>query len=201
MTVKFINTTEVKYTHLKNIVSNDDLRPVMGGVYIDFKEQRLVATDAHVLISYPINVTDNDSDLEGVIVPVNYFNHLRYMVSLPKGRMAIDVEYVLTDEYAEIHWCGEMIYRCRYIDGKYPKYNSPNIMPNMAEYPVKPLKVGVNLHILKKMISGIPNANPQTLIMETSSENKAILFTSENCDYDRPIQAIVMPAMLNSNSN
>lgn len=195
MTVKFINTTEVKHTHLKNIVSNDDLRLVMCGVYIDFKEKRLVATDAHVLISYPIEITDNDSDLDGVIVPVNYFNHLRYMVSLPtKRKMVINVEYVLTDDYAEVHWCGEMIYRCRYIDGVYPKYKA--VIPNAEDYPEKPKQIGVNAHILKKLFAGFPSANPQTLKMETTAANKAILFTSENQDYDRPIRAIVMPAML-----
>lgn len=199
MTVKFINTTEVKYTHLKNIVSNDDLRPIMCGVYIDFKEKRLVATDAHVLISYPIEITENDSELDGVIVPVSFFNHLRYMVSLPtKSKMVIDVEYVLTDEYAEIHWCREMIYRCRYIDGKYPMYNSRNVIPDPNEFPEKPKEVGISVHILKKLCLGIPSANPQILKMETTAPNKAIIFTSTNQDYDRPIKAIIMPAMLNS---
>lgn len=199
MVVKFINTTDVKYTHLKNVVSKDDLRPVMGGVYIDFKEKRLVVTDAHVLICYPIEITDNDSDLDGVIVPVNYFNRLRYMVSLPtKSKMVIDIEYVLTDNYAEIHWFGEMIYRCKYIEGKFPNYNNGNIIPNPNDFPERPKEVGINLHVLKNMLLGIPNANPQTLKMETTSKNKAILFTSTNRDYDRPIVAIVMPAMLNN---
>jgi DNA polymerase III sliding clamp (beta) subunit (PCNA family) len=199
MQVKFINTTEVKYTQLKSVVSNDDLRPVMCGVYIDFKEKRLVATDAHVLISYPIEITENDSELEGVIVPVEYFNRLRYMIALPtKSKMIIDIEYVLTDTYAEIHWCGEMIYRCKYIEGKYPNWNGPMIMINPDDYPDKPKKIGINAHILKKMLLGIPSANPQTLIMETTSKTHAILFTTENMDYDRPIKAIVMPAMLNT---
>lgn len=197
MEVKFINTTEVKHTHLKNIVSNDDLRPVMCGVYIDFKEKRLVATNAHVLVSYPIEITDNDSELDGVIVPVDYFNHPRYMVALPpKRKMAINVEYVLTDTYAEVHWLGEMIYRCRYIEGKYPKYNSEAVIPNPNNYPEKPKQIGLNMDILKKMILGLPYSFPQTFIMETTAANKAVLFTSTNLDYDRPIVAIVMPAML-----
>ncbi|TDD77097.1 DNA polymerase III subunit beta family protein [Flavobacterium caseinilyticum] len=199
MQVKFINSTEVKYTHLKNIASNDDLRPVMCGVYIDFKEKKLVATDAHVLIAYPIEITDNDSELEGVIVPVEYFNRLRYMVALPtKSKMTLDIEYILTDTYAEIHWFGEMIYRCKYIEGKYPQYNNPAIIPNPKDFPEKPAEVGINAHILKKMLLGIPSANPQTLRMETTTANKAILFTTTNLDYDRQIIAIVMPAMLNA---
>ena len=193
MEVKFINTTEVKYTQLKNVVSTDDLRPAMCGVYIDFKEKRLVASDAHVLISYPIEITDNDSELDGVIVPVQYFNRLRYMVSLPT-KTVIDIEYVLTDKYAEIHWLGEMIYRCRYIEGTYPNYN--NVIPNPNEFPEKPKEIGINAHILKKMVSGLPSANPQTLKMETTTANRAIVFTSTNADYDRPIKAILMPATL-----
>lgn len=196
MNVKFINSTNVTYTHLKNIAGNDDLRPVMSGVYIDFKNKCLVATDAHVLIAYPVDITENDSELEGVIVPLSYFNRLRYMVQLSAKMVKdIQVEYILTNEYAEIHWFGEMIYRCRYIDGTYPKWK--NVMPVVKDYPTKPECVGLNAHILKKMIAGIPSANPQTLRMETTSKNTAILFTTTNQDYDRQIEAIIMPAMLN----
>lgn len=196
MNVKFINSTNVSYSHLKNIVSNDDLRPVMCHVFIDFKNKCLVATDGHVLVSYPIDVTENDSDLDGVMVPLNYFNRLRYMVQLqPKMLKEIEVEYVLTKEYAEIHWLGEIIYRCRYFEGSYPKWK--NVMPNTKDYPTKPECVGVNAHMLKKMIAGIPSADPQTLRMETTSKSTAILFTTANADYDRPIEAIIMPAMLN----
>jgi hypothetical protein len=42
MNVKFLNTTDVGFTQLKNIVSNDVLRPVMMGIYIDFKEKFIV---------------------------------------------------------------------------------------------------------------------------------------------------------------
>ena len=195
MQVKFENITDIKYTHLKNVVGNDDLRPVMKGVFIDFKEQCLVATDAHVLISYPIKITETDSDLEGVIVPIDYFNYLRYMVALPaKNKRVLDIEYVLTEKYAEIHWLGEMIYRCKYIEGKYPLWK--NVMVNPDEHPDKPKQIGINLHILKKLTQGLPSANPQTMKMETTAPNKAILFTSTNADYDRPIKAIVMPTSL-----
>lgn len=196
MNVKFINSTNVTYSHLKNIAGKDDLRPVMSGIYIDFANKCLVATDAHVLVSYPIDITENDSELEGVIVPLSYFNRLRYMVQLPvKSKMIIDAEYVLTEDYAEIHWCGEMIYRCRYIEGSYPKWKY--VMPNVKDYLTKPQCVGINAHILKNLIAGIPSADPQTLRMETTSKNTAILFTTTNADYDRPIEAIIMPVMLN----
>lgn len=198
MQVKFENSTEIKYTHLKNVVSKDNLRPVMNGVYIDFKEQCLVATDAHVLISYPIKITETDSDLEGVIVPIDYFNHLRYMVSLPaKRKRVLDIEYVLTEKYAEIHWLGEMIYRCKYIQGKFPNWNASNVFPNPDEFTEKPKQIGINLHVLKKLSQGLPTDNPQTLKMETTTANKAIVFTTTNVKYDRPIKAIIMPANLN----
>lgn len=193
MEVKFINTTEVNYTHLKNVVSNDGLRHVICGVYIDFKEKRLVATESHVLISYPIEITNNDSDLDGVIVPVQYFNRLRYMVSLPT-KTVLDIEYVLTDKYAEIHWLGEMIYRCKYIEGNFPNYKA--VIPDPNEFPEKPKEIGINAQILKKLVLGMPSANPQTLKMETTTANKAIVFTTTNADYDRPIKAIIMPTML-----
>lgn len=197
MNVKFINSTDVRHTHLKNIVSKDELRPVMGGVYIDFKDKYLVATDAHKLIAYPIEIAENDSELEGVIVPVDYFNRSRYMIALPpKTKMILDIEYILTDNYAEIHWCGEMIYRCKYIEGKYPKWNSENIMIDPSKYPEKPKEIGFNLNIMSQMLLGIPKPQIQPLKMETTTPKSAVLFTTTNTDYDRQIKAIVMPCML-----
>lgn len=197
MLVKFKNLTDVTYTHLKNVVCKDELRPAMSGVYIDLKESKLVATDAHVLIAYPIEIIENDSDKEGVIVPIEYFNKLRYMVPLPSKRKGpIELEYILTDTYAEIHFHGEMIYRRKYIDFTYPKWNSENVMVNPADYPDKPKELGVNINVLQKMISGIPKSNTGIYKMETTSASKCILFTSNNSDYTTPIKAIVMPCSL-----
>lgn len=205
MLVKFKNITNVTYTHLKNVVSSDNLRPVMCGVYIDFKQQKIVATDAHVLIAYPIEITENDSDLDGVIVPVEYFNKLRYMIPLPKPekkrRFGItpetpQVEYILTDNYAEIHLNDEMIYRRKYIEGKYPLWNSDSVMIDPKNYPNKPEKLGVGVSVFKRFLSGIPITNPDHLIMETTTTNKGIIFTTNNPYYTTQIKGLVMPVML-----
>lgn len=205
MLVKFKNITNVTYTHLKHVVSSDNLRPVMCGVYIDFKEQKLVATDAHVLIAYPIEITENDSDLEGVIVPVEYFNKLRYMIPLPKPEKKIrfgvtpetpQIEYILMDNYAEIHLKDEMIYRIKYIEGKYPRWNSESVMINPSNYPNKPEKVAIGVRVLKRFLSGIPTTNPDNLIMETTATNKSVIFTTKCNEYSSQIKGIVMPVML-----
>ena len=53
--VKIKQTTTEKSKSLSNIVGNDDLRPVMSGVYHDAENKCLVATDAHKLVVIPDN--------------------------------------------------------------------------------------------------------------------------------------------------
>jgi len=90
----------------------------------------IVATDAHALIMYPIEITENDFNLDGLIVPIRFFNHLKYMADIAKADFDL-LDYILTDEYAEVYFCGEMVFRCKYIDGKYPKFEK--IIPKDTE--------------------------------------------------------------------
>ncbi len=107
---------------------NDDLRPVMSGVFFQFSTDDLtfVATDAHKLVKY----TRSDvkaSETAEFIMPKKPLNLL-------KGILAGSEENV-TIEYNEsnakfIFDHTEMI--CRLIDGKYPNYEAviPKENPN-----------------------------------------------------------------------
>ncbi|MBX2829207.1 MAG: DNA polymerase III subunit beta [Flavobacteriaceae bacterium] len=107
---------------------NDDLRPVMSGVFFQFTSDNLtfVATDAHKLVKYTRNDVTASQTAE-FIMPKKPLNLL-------KGILAGSEEEV-TVEYNEsnakfIFDNTEMI--CRLIDGKYPNYEAviPKENPN-----------------------------------------------------------------------
>jgi len=193
MNVKFYNSSGVTYTHLNNVVGHDALRPAMQGVYIDFKEKVLVGTDSSILAVYPIDVFENDTDLPGVIVPVALFNALRWMGSVSKKdkKYADEPEFVLSDAYAEVYYLGELMYRCKYIDAKYPNYAS--VLPkkeNMCDIG----SVTFPINRMKKLCAGLPFSDPFDYSFSFFGKNKAVLLESKKADYDgRGITAIIMP--------
>jgi DNA polymerase-3 subunit beta len=106
---------------------NDDLRPVMSGVFCEFSEKELifVATDAHKLIRY--KRTDSvASGASSFILPKKPLNILK---SNLKGDEEVQVEY---NESNAVFRYGDTELVCRLIDGKYPNYEAviPTENPN-----------------------------------------------------------------------
>jgi len=107
---------------------NDDLRPVMSGVFFQFHQEGLtfVATDAHKLVKYSrSDVSANDT--ADFIMPKKPLNLL-------KGILAGHEEDVLM-EYNETNakfTFNDTTLICRLIDGKYPNYEAviPKENPN-----------------------------------------------------------------------
>ncbi len=107
---------------------NDDLRPVMSGVFFQFSTENLtfVATDAHKLVKY----TREDvkaSEVAEFIMPKKPLNLLKSI--LAGNEEDVLIEY--NDSNAKfIFEKTELI--CRLIDGKYPNYEAviPKENPN-----------------------------------------------------------------------
>ncbi len=107
---------------------NDDLRPVMSGVFFQFSTEGLtfVATDAHKLVKYTRNDINADQIAE-FIMPKKPLNLL-------KGILAVSGENVIieyNDSNAKFSF-EETTLVCRLIDGKYPNYEAviPKENPN-----------------------------------------------------------------------
>ncbi|WP_298238824.1 DNA polymerase III subunit beta [uncultured Algibacter sp.] len=107
---------------------NDDLRPVMSGVFFQFSTEGLtfVATDAHKLVKY----TREDvkaSQVAEFIMPKKPLNLLKSI--LAGSEDSVTIEY--NDSNAKFTFeNSELI--CRLIDGKYPNYEAviPKENPN-----------------------------------------------------------------------
>jgi DNA polymerase III subunit beta len=107
---------------------NDDLRPVMSGVYCQFTKSDItfVATDAHKLVRY--RRTDGKSKGgSAFILPKKPLNLLK---SNLRGDEEVLIEY--SDSNA-IFTFNDIVLMCRLIDGKYPNYEAviPKENPNV----------------------------------------------------------------------
>lgn len=107
---------------------NDELRPVMSGVFCQFSSERLifVATDAHKLVKYArTDVTaQNAADF---ILPKKPLNLLRQNLT---GEEQVQISYNNTTVRFNF---GSIELTSRLIDGKYPNYDAviPNENPNV----------------------------------------------------------------------
>jgi len=129
------NSTVIPGTVLATAISktifaagNDDLRPVMSGVFFQFTPESLtfVATDAHKLVKYSrTDITGNDT--AEFIMPKKPLNLLKGIL----GNTESDVTIEYNDANAKFTF-DNVILVCRLIDGKYPNYEAviPKENPN-----------------------------------------------------------------------
>ena len=116
---------------------NDDLRPVMSGVFFQFttSEMTFVATDAHKLVKYTRSDIQADKNAE-FIMPKKPLQLLKVILQGIDEDVAI--EYNETN--AEFSF-GNLRMTCRLVEGKYPNYEAviprenPNVMQiNRADF-------------------------------------------------------------------
>ena len=107
---------------------NDDLRPIMNGVFFNFTEEALIfaATDAHKLVKYERKDIKTQQPTSFVIP--------KKPLNLLKGNLA-GSESEVTIEYNESNVkfsFDELEFVCRLIDGNYPNYEAviPKENPN-----------------------------------------------------------------------
>ena len=108
--------------------AQDELRPVMNGIYFDLTADCLaiVASDGHKLVRNQ-NYNIKSDTPASFILPKKPATLLKNTLSKDGG----DVVIKFDDRTAEIHF-SETILTCRLIEGKYPNYNSviPQNNPN-----------------------------------------------------------------------
>jgi DNA polymerase-3 subunit beta len=107
---------------------NDDLRPVMSGVFFQFSPENLifVATDAHKLVKYQRNDVQA-TEVAEFIMPKKPLNLLKGI--LAGSESEVTIEY--NDSNAKFSFDSTELV-CRLIDGKYPNYEAviPKENPN-----------------------------------------------------------------------
>lgn len=129
------NTTQIAAPILGNAISktifasgNDELRPVMSGVFFQFSPESLtfVATDAHKLVKYTrTDVVANQ--VSEFIMPKKPLNLLKGILMGTEADVLIEYN----DSNAKFSF-DDIELVCRLIDGKYPNYEAviPKENPN-----------------------------------------------------------------------
>ena len=107
---------------------NDDLRPVMSGVFFQFSTESLtfVATDAHKLVKY-VRTDVSASEVAEFIMPKKPLTLLKNI--LAGSDEQVTIEY--NESNAKFTFENSVLI-CRLIDGKYPNYEAviPKENPN-----------------------------------------------------------------------
>ena len=108
---------------------NDDLRPVMSGVFFQFSTKNIifVGTDAHKLVRYTRNDVTSDGNSE-FIMPKKALQVLKKTI-LTDSENNVSIEYNETNAKFTFE---NYSLSCRLIEGKYPNYEAviPKENPN-----------------------------------------------------------------------
>jgi len=196
MKVKFTNPSQVSHLQLSKLVSKDELRPAFCAVCIDLKEKCIVGTDGIMIVKYPIEISESDTDQERFIVPLRYFNYLRYMNDSVKKDNIDLLEFVLTEDEAEVYFMNELVFKTRYVqDVKYPDW--ANVFPKENEKESLP-EIGLSMPILKRLSDVLPKTQSNHWRFSFSGKRKGVLVTS--ADNASNVSALVMPVELPNQS-
>lgn len=152
--------------------ANDELRPVMNGIYFDLTADALaiVASDGHKLVRSKNFTIKSESP--------SAFNLAKKPASLLKNILSKDGDDAIIkfdDRSAEIRFT-DGVMRCRLIDGRYPNYNS--VIPN------NPNEVTVDRRGLQSALRRVlPFASESSQLIRFHIESGRFEVSSEDIDF------------------
>ena len=152
--------------------ADDELRPVMNGVYINLEPQSVtfVATDAHKLVKYASETAAEAT--ASFILPKKPANLLRGL--LPKEDGEITVEF---DDKNVLFRLKNQVLICRLIEGNYPNYNA--VIPAN-----NPNKVFVDrLELLNAIRRVAVCSNQSTNLIKLDISKGTINLTGQDLDF------------------
>ena len=152
--------------------ADDELRPVMNGVYINLEPQSVtfVATDAHKLVNYASETAAEAT--ASFILPKKPANLLRGL--LPKEDGEITVEF---DDKNVLFRLKNQVLICRLIEGNYPNYNA--VIPAN-----NPNKVFVDrLELLNAIRRVAVCSNQSTNLIKLDISKGTINLTAQDLDF------------------
>lgn len=114
--------------------ADDELRPVMNGVYFDiaFNSLTLVATDAHKLVRYKTSYTSasiQDEETASFILPKKPATMLKNI--LPKESGEVEIHFDAKNAHFKLN---NYTMICRQVEGRFPNYNG--VIPKLNSYKI-----------------------------------------------------------------
>ena len=155
--------------------AQDELRPVMNGIYFDLTPDCLavVASDGHKLVRNKVYTIKSDQPA-AFILPKKPANLLKNLLGKDGG----DVIIRFDDRNAEVNF-GEGSIQCRLIEGRYPNYNSVIPQNNPNELRVD------RLGLLAALRRVQPFANESSNLIRFHVEGTTLQLDAEDYDYSK----------------
>ena len=161
--------------------AQDELRPVMNGIYFDLTQDSLnvVASDGHKLVRNK-NFTIKSENPAAFILPKKPATLLKNVLGKDGG----DVVIKFDERSAEISFADGVLF-CRLIEGRYPNYNSviPQNNPNQLNIDRRSL-----IGALKRVL---PFASESSQLIRFHLEAGKLELSSEDIDFATSAKEVV----------
>ncbi len=153
--------------------ADDELRPVMNGVYFDIHTDNLtfVASDGHKLVRLR-NFSVKSSERASFILPKKPANLLKGLLSKEEDMVSIKFD----DNNAYVN-CSNFKMICRLIEGRYPNYNS--VIPQENPFKVTIDRVSF-LNALKRVSVF---SNPASSLVKLQLKESEMLVSAQDIDF------------------
>lgn len=155
--------------------AQDELRPVMNGIYFDLGTDCLaiVASDGHKLVRNKVFTVKSDTSA-AFILPKKPATLLKNLLAKDGG----DVTIKFDERNAEINY-GDGTITCRLIEGRYPNYNS--VIPQS-----NPNQITVDRNALLSALRRVqPFANDSSNLIRFHIENGILQLDAEDYDFSK----------------
>lgn len=161
--------------------ADDELRPVMNGIYFDITadDVTFVASDGHKLV----RVTNKDVKGEGrssFILPKKPANLLKSL--LPKETGTVEIKFDENNAYITM---SNYTMVCRFVEGRYPNYNS--VIPQN-----NPNKVSLDrLALLNALKRVAVFSNPASSLVKLQLAEDKIIVSAQDIDFLTSAEEII----------
>lgn len=153
--------------------ADDELRPVMNGVYFDIHTDDLtfVASDGHKLVRLR-NLSVKSPERASFILPKKPANLLKSV--LAKGSEMVSIKFDDNNAYVN---CTNFEMVCRLIEGRYPNYNS--VIPQENPFKVTIDRVSF-LNALKRVSVF---SNPASSLVKLQLKESEMVVSAQDIDF------------------
>lgn len=153
--------------------ADDELRPVMNGIYLDITadDVTFVASDGHKLVRVTTTETSGDGR-SSFILPKKPANLLKSLLPKESGMVEIKFDennaYITMSDYKMV---------CRFVEGRYPNYNSviPQNNPNMV--------ILDRLTLLNALKRVAVFSNPASSLVKLQLSEDKIVVSAQDIDF------------------
>ena len=162
--------------------ADDELRPVMNGIYFDITTDDLtfVASDGHKLVKFK-TLAAKGSERASFILPKKPANLLKNILSKETEEVAIKFD----ENNAHIQMASYTM-TCRFIEGRYPNYNSviPQNNPNKVVLDRQSF-----LNALKRVSVF---SNPASSLVKIQLSGSQVLISAQDIDFSTAAEETIV---------